>query len=256
MIEKNKENLRKLRKENDTRELKIMMDKIIEGEVIPTDLHPNDFNNLMYVMNQHLIKMHELEKEWLTKRVPHRMPLNPLLDRWYMGRTNLERPTEEAPVSMTPLVTPLMFSGGTNFERPKSPLFVPDVDPKWLVPTMDPSTVLFSALDNVPQQIFHREAPLRTPPQMVPLVGPLAYSSFFIIFFTNIISNKSTSALTRREHDNPPRMRSINFNLTKRFLITKVIANEVLLRDSIKTSRMQDGTSLHQKPADNKLHLM
>ncbi|MCD7448310.1 hypothetical protein HAX54_040751 [Datura stramonium] len=37
---------------------------------------------------------------------------------------------------------------------------------------MAPSTVPFPSLDNVPQQMFHRVAPLRTPPEMVPLVDP------------------------------------------------------------------------------------
>ncbi|MCD7473196.1 hypothetical protein HAX54_014851 [Datura stramonium] len=106
------------------------------------------------------------------------------------GGTNLEGPTEGGPISMVSLMTPSMIPRGTNFERPRSTLFVPDVKPKWLLPMVALSTILLPTLANVPKQFFHLEAPSRTSTQMVPLVD----FSFFIIFFTNVSSNDSTSA--------------------------------------------------------------
>ncbi|MCE3215376.1 hypothetical protein HAX54_002149 [Datura stramonium] len=207
MIEKKKKNLRKLKKENYIKELEIMMNKIMEGEAIPTDLHPNDFNNLMYVMNQHLTKIRELEKKRANEEGSTPNAFQPINGRMIHGGTNLEGPTEVAPVSMTPLVTPSMFSGGTNFERPRSPLFVPDVDPKWLVPTMAPSTILFPDLGDVPQQLFHREAPLETPPQMVPLVDPSRIPPF------SLFSSQTFSSISqnlRRDPVMPPPLSTVS----------------------------------------------
>ncbi|MCE3214832.1 hypothetical protein HAX54_053462, partial [Datura stramonium] len=190
LIEKNKKNLWKLEKENYIKELEIMMNKIVEGEAIPTDLHPNDFNNLIYVMNQNLTKIRELEEKRANKEGSTSNASQPITGPMVHDGTNVEGPPEGAPISVTPLVTPSMFSGGTNFERPRSPLFFSDVDPKWLVPTMSPSTDLFPSLDNIPEQLFHQEAPLRTPPQMVPLVDPSwipPFSSFSSQTFSPII---------------------------------------------------------------------
>ncbi|MCD9560819.1 hypothetical protein HAX54_019624 [Datura stramonium] len=171
-IAKMEKDLQKIRKKNKIKEIKIMMNEVVKEKDIPTDLPSTDLNDLIYMMNQHLKHICEEQKKRADGEGSTLNASQPTTRPMVHGGTDLEGPIEEDPVSMVPLVTPSMVPGGTNFERQISPLFSPDVDSNQLVSKMAPSPVLLPTLTKAPQQLFHSEAPLRTPSQMVPFIDP------------------------------------------------------------------------------------
>ncbi|KAH0736488.1 hypothetical protein KY285_012195 [Solanum tuberosum] len=61
IIEKKKEQLYKLQKENDMKEKTNMMHEVVNGKKISIDMKTNDLNDLMYVMKQNLKKFRKLK---------------------------------------------------------------------------------------------------------------------------------------------------------------------------------------------------
>ncbi|KAH0705656.1 hypothetical protein KY289_010732 [Solanum tuberosum] len=61
IIEKKKEQLYKLQKENDMKEKTKMMHEVVNGKKISIDMKTNDLNDLMYVMKQNLKKFRKLK---------------------------------------------------------------------------------------------------------------------------------------------------------------------------------------------------
>ncbi|WMV09743.1 hypothetical protein MTR67_003128 [Solanum verrucosum] len=127
--------LERVRKENKKMEYTNQMYGLLNGEEMPNSKHAEDLNDLCYVINKNLKLIND----------------------------GIKAKTHEEVLSEIPLLVPSTVPNGTNFKRPTTPLnLVPDVTPTSMVPLM----ALSSAHVLVPQLMF----PLRTPPQMVPLV--------------------------------------------------------------------------------------
>ncbi|KAK6773493.1 hypothetical protein RDI58_028731 [Solanum bulbocastanum] len=159
IIEKKKEQLYKLQKENDIKEKTNMMHEVVSGKKISNDIKTNDLNDLMYVMKQNLKMFRKLkikaDEEGST--------------------SNASQPiSSDAPILIVPLVSP---SIGTNCEGSRSPLMVPKVA-QIIEDTMAPLTIPSSPSAEMLQELFYPVASLKTPPQMVPLImeSPIAAS--------------------------------------------------------------------------------
>ncbi|XP_015169316.1 agamous-like MADS-box protein AGL65 [Solanum tuberosum] len=100
--------------------------------------------------------------------------LQPIAGPMDSGGTSFDMPWApllalvDAPIlSEIPLLVPSTVPSGTNFKKPRAPLnLVLDVTPTSMVPLTAPLMALSRDPTQVPQLMF----PLRTPPQMVPLV--------------------------------------------------------------------------------------
>ncbi|WMV24259.1 hypothetical protein MTR67_017644 [Solanum verrucosum] len=140
------------------------MYEVIRGNDIFPSMDPYDINDLSYVITKNLIQVCETMngEKACTSNVPQ-----PIVEPIILGGTNSEssRATLLAPVGsllpMIPLESPSIVPGGTNFEKTRPPLFVPNVAPP---------TVPFSASLKVTQQMVHLDDPSRTPIQMAPLM--------------------------------------------------------------------------------------
>ncbi|KAK6803510.1 hypothetical protein RDI58_001294 [Solanum bulbocastanum] len=173
-IEKIEKELEKVRKENKKMEYTNQMYGLLNGEEMPNSMHPEDLNNLCYVINKNLklindgikAKTHE---EGSTSNAPQPIArqMNSGGTCFDMSWAPLLAPVDAPVLSEIPFLVSSIVPSGTNFERPRSPLnLVPDVTPTSMVPLMAPLMVPSNATDQMPQFMF----PLRTPPQMVPLV--------------------------------------------------------------------------------------
>ncbi|XP_049364325.1 agamous-like MADS-box protein AGL80 [Solanum verrucosum] len=173
-IEKIEKELEKVRKENKKMEYTNQMYGLLNGEEMPNSRHPEDLNDLCYVINKKLklindgikAKTHE---EGSTSNAPQ-----PIAGPMDSGGTNFEMswapllaPVDSPVLSEIPLLVSSTISSGTNFERPIAPLnLVRDITPTSMVPLTAPLMVPSNAPAQMPQFIF----PLRNPPQMVPLM--------------------------------------------------------------------------------------
>ncbi|KAG5568446.1 hypothetical protein H5410_064540 [Solanum commersonii] len=186
-IEKIENELEKVRKENKKMEFTNQMDGLLNGEEMPNRMHPEDFNDLCYVINKNLKQINDAikaktDEEGSTSDVPQIItgPMNSVLFEIPLlvpstvpSGTNFERPRApllapvDAPVQFKiPLLVPSTVTSGTNFERPRAHLLVLDVTPISMVPLTAPLMGPSSAPTQVPQFMFL----LRAPPQMVPVV--------------------------------------------------------------------------------------
>jgi len=174
-IEKIEKELEKVRKENKKMEYTNQMYGLLNGEEMPNSRHPEDLNDLCYVINKNLklindgikAKTHE---EGSTSNAPQPIagPMDSGGTSFDMSWAPLLAPVDAPVLSEIPLLVSSTVPSGTNFERPRAPLnLVPDVTPTSMVPLTAPLMGLSSAPAQVPQFMF----PLRTPPQMVPFVN-------------------------------------------------------------------------------------
>ncbi|KAK4738309.1 hypothetical protein R3W88_002006 [Solanum pinnatisectum] len=131
-------------------------------------MHPEDFNDLCYVINKNLkltddaieAKTHE---EGSTSNAPQPTagPMDSIGTSFDMSWFPLLAIVDAPVLSEIPLLVPSTVASGTNFERPRDPLnLVPDVTPTSMVPLTAPLMGPSSAPAQVPQFMF----PLRTPP--------------------------------------------------------------------------------------------
>ncbi|MCD7455885.1 hypothetical protein HAX54_029987 [Datura stramonium] len=103
----------------------------------------------------------------------------PIVESIVPGGTSSEGPRAPlldlvgAPVSVLSLVAPSTVPDRTNFKETRTPLLVPIVAPISMVPPVSSSIVPPPSLAQVTQPMFYPVAPLRTPPQTVPLVNDL-----------------------------------------------------------------------------------
>ncbi|WMV09733.1 hypothetical protein MTR67_003118 [Solanum verrucosum] len=180
-IEKIEKELEKVRKENKKMEYTNQMYGLLNGEEMPNSSHPEDLNDLCYVINKNLklindgikAKTHE---EGSTSNAPQ-----PIAEPMDFGGTSFDMswapllaPVDAPVLSEIPLLVPSIVPSGSNFERPMAPLnLVPYVTPTSMVPLTAPLMDPSSAPAQVPQFMF----PLRTPPQMVPFVDLSQVSS-------------------------------------------------------------------------------
>ncbi|KAK4721249.1 hypothetical protein R3W88_011482 [Solanum pinnatisectum] len=162
-IEKMDEKLLKVRKQNRLKEITNKMYEVTKGKYISPNMDPYDFNDLRHVIKKKLIQVREAMngEEVCTSNVPQ-----PIVEPIIIGGTNSEgsRATLLAPAGsslpMIPLESPSMVPGGTNFDKTRPHLCVPNVAPP---------TVPLSTSPKAAQQIVHLADPSRTPIQMVPL---------------------------------------------------------------------------------------
>ncbi|KAK6803511.1 hypothetical protein RDI58_001295 [Solanum bulbocastanum] len=154
---------------------------LLNGEEMPNSMHPEDLNNLCYVINKNLnlindeikAKTHE---EGSTSNAPQLTvgSMDSGGTSFVISWTTLLAPFDAPVLSNIPLLVPSTVPSGTNFERPRAPLnLVPDVTPTSMVPLTVPLMGPSRAPTQVPQFMF----PLRTPPQMVPFVDLSQVSS-------------------------------------------------------------------------------
>ncbi|XP_049364290.1 agamous-like MADS-box protein AGL90 [Solanum verrucosum] len=169
-IEKIEKELEKVRKENKKMEYTNQMYGLLNGEQMPNSRHPKDLNDLCYVINKNLklindgIKAKTYE-EGSTSNAPQPIvgPMDSGGTSFDMSWAPLLAPIDAPVLSKIPLLVSSNVPSGTNFERRRAPLnLVPDVTLPLTAPLMVPS--------NAPAQIPQFMSPLRTPPQMVPLV--------------------------------------------------------------------------------------
>lgn len=146
-------------------------------------------NDLSYVIKKNIMQIRKAMngEEVCTINVPQ-----PIVESIIIGGTNSEgtKATLLAPASsllpMNPLESPSMVHGGINFDKMKTPPFVPNVAP---------TIVPLSASPKVTQQMLHLADPSRTPIKMVPLMNtsqtnpsPLFSSSIFPSIVPNLFS--------------------------------------------------------------------
>ncbi|KAG5627371.1 hypothetical protein H5410_012589 [Solanum commersonii] len=153
-IEKFENELEKVRKENKKTEYTNQMYGLLNGEEMPNSMHLEALNDLCYVINKNLKLMDDMieaktHEEGFTLNAPQ-LTVGPM----------------DSVLSEIPLLVPSTVPSGTNFERPRPPLLVPNVTPTSMVPLMAPLMGPSSAPTQVTQFMF----PLRTPPQMVQFV--------------------------------------------------------------------------------------
>ncbi|KAK4737577.1 hypothetical protein R3W88_001274 [Solanum pinnatisectum] len=147
---------------------------LLNGEEMPNNRHPEDLNNLSYVINKNLKLINDgikkkTHEEGSTSNAPQPIagPMNSDGTCFDMSWAPLLAPIDAPVLSEIPLLVSSTVPSGTNFERPRAPLnLVPDVTPTSMVPLTAPWMVHSNAPAQMPQFMF----PLRTPPQMVPLV--------------------------------------------------------------------------------------
>uniref|UniRef100_M1C7X4 Type I MADS box transcription factor n=1 Tax=Solanum tuberosum TaxID=4113 RepID=M1C7X4_SOLTU len=173
-IEKIENELEKLRKETKKMEYTNQMYGLLNGEEITNSRHPEDLNDLCYVINKNLklindgikAKTHE-EGSTSNASQPIAGPMDSSGTSFDMSWAPLLAPFDAPVLSEIPFLVSSTVPCGTNFERPRAPLnLVPDVTPTSMVPLMAPLMVPSNAPAQIPQFKF----PLTTPPQMVPLV--------------------------------------------------------------------------------------
>ncbi|MCD7449386.1 hypothetical protein HAX54_051817 [Datura stramonium] len=116
-----------------------MTNEVEKGKNVPTDIHPNDLNDLIYVMNQNIKQVPEEQKKRDDSEGSTSNVSRPIVRPVVHGGTSSHKPTCSDPVSMVPLLTSSMVPGGNNFEGPGSPLSVSDMDPM-LPPVFPPMT--------------------------------------------------------------------------------------------------------------------
>ncbi|XP_049370095.1 agamous-like MADS-box protein AGL86 [Solanum verrucosum] len=163
-IEKMEEKLLKVRKQNRLKEITNEMYEVTRGKDISPNMDPYDFNDLSYMIKKNLLQIREAMngEEVCTSNVPE-----PIVEPIIIGGTNFEGSkatllaTARSLLPMIPLESPPMVPSGTNFEKTRPPLFVPNVAPP---------TVPLSASPKVTQQMVYLANPSRTPIQMVPLM--------------------------------------------------------------------------------------
>ncbi|KAG5568447.1 hypothetical protein H5410_064541 [Solanum commersonii] len=172
-IEKIENELEKVRKENKKMEHTNQMYGLLNGEEMPNSMHLEDLNDLCYVIKKNLKLMDDVieaktHKEGSTSNAPQPTagPMDSAGTNFDMSWAPLLTLVDAPALSEIPLLVPSTVPSGTNLERPRAPLLVPDVTPTLMVPLMAPLMGPSSAPTQVPQFMF----PLRTPPQMVQFV--------------------------------------------------------------------------------------
>ncbi|WMV09727.1 hypothetical protein MTR67_003112 [Solanum verrucosum] len=119
--EKIKNELEKVRKENMKIEYTNQMYGLLNGEEMPNSRHPEDLNDLCYVINKNLKLINDGIKEKTTKKALYQITIRDS--------------------SFGPSTVP----SGTNFKRARAPLnLVPDVTPTSMVPLTSPLMALSS----------------------------------------------------------------------------------------------------------------
>ena len=112
LIDKKKDQLYKLQRENDLKEKTNMMHEVARGKKISKDINGNDLNDLMYAMKRNLEMFRKLkikaDEEGSTLYASQ--PIS-----------------SDSPVSTVPLASPSIVSSGTDCEGQRSPLMVPEV---------------------------------------------------------------------------------------------------------------------------------
>ncbi|KAG5609871.1 hypothetical protein H5410_021152 [Solanum commersonii] len=198
-IEKMEEKLLKVRKQNRLKEITNEMYEVTRGKDISPNIDPYDFNDLSYMIKKNLLQIREAMngEEGCTSNVPQ-----PIVEPIIIGGTNSEGSratllaTAGSLLPMIPLESPSMVPSGTNFEKTRPPLFVPNVAPP---------TVPLSASPKVTQQMVHLANPSRTPIQMVPLLdtsqvnpSPLFSSQIFPPMVPHLFSTIPQQMAIRR----------------------------------------------------------
>ncbi|KAM3355931.1 hypothetical protein P3S68_022645 [Capsicum galapagoense] len=214
-IAKMEKKLEKLRKENNIKEITILMKDVMKGKDVTIDMNPADINDMMLMMRQHLKKIHEMMKNKADGDGSTSSASCPILGQVVLRETNLEGPMDpllsptDGPIPMVSMMAPLTISGGIDFEGPRAPLFFPDmdVDPVWDLPMVDLPIIPSFSHTEVPQQLHHLEDPLMTPPQMVSHVDPLLvphYSSFSSEIFSPMVPQLYSSTSQQIELTRDP----------------------------------------------------
>ncbi|KAG5572883.1 hypothetical protein H5410_062649 [Solanum commersonii] len=158
ITEKRIEKIEKVRKENKKMEYTNQMYGLLNGEEMPNSRHPEDLNDLCYVINKNL----------------------KLINDGIKAKTHEEGSTSNAP---QPTVGP-MDSGGTSFgmswapllaPRPRAPLnLVPDVTPTSMVPLTAPLMVPSNAPAQIPQFMYPEMAyPILSTTIAYPMPSPM-----------------------------------------------------------------------------------
>ncbi|KAK4737578.1 hypothetical protein R3W88_001275 [Solanum pinnatisectum] len=148
---------------------------LLNGEEMPNSMHPEDLNDLCYVINKNLklindgikAKTHE---EGSTSNTPQ--PTVGLMDS---GGTSFDISWAtllayvDAPVlSKIPFLVPSSVPSGTNFDRPRAPLnLVPDVTPTSMVPL----TVPLMGPSRAPAQVSSSSSSQRYPEMAYPILS-------------------------------------------------------------------------------------
>ncbi|XP_019066947.2 agamous-like MADS-box protein AGL80 [Solanum lycopersicum] len=168
IIDKKKDQLYKLQRENDLKEKTNMMHEVARGKKISKDINGND---LMYAMKRNLEMFRKLKIK---------------VDEEGSTLYASQPISSDSPVSTVPLASPSIVSSGTDREGPRSPLMVPEVA-QVIEDKGAPLIIPSSPSTEMIQQLFH---PVN-PPQMVPFVDPSwisSYSLFSAELFPPLVS--------------------------------------------------------------------
>ncbi|KAG5632549.1 hypothetical protein H5410_004266 [Solanum commersonii] len=143
-IEKIEKELEKVRKENKKMEYTNQMYGLLNGEEMPNSRHPEDLNDLCYVINKNLKLINDgvkakTHKEGSTSNAPQPFagPMDSGGTSFDMSWAPLLALVDALVLSEIPLLVSSTVPSGTNFERPRAPLnFFPDVTPTSMVPSL------------------------------------------------------------------------------------------------------------------------
>ena len=112
IIDKKRDQLYKLPRENDLNEKTNMMHEVARGKMIFKDINGNDLNDLMYATKRNLEMFRKLKIK-VDEEGSTLYASQPIFS--------------DSPVSIVPLASPSIVSSGNDREGPRSPLMVPEV---------------------------------------------------------------------------------------------------------------------------------
>ncbi|KAG5632551.1 hypothetical protein H5410_004268 [Solanum commersonii] len=140
-IEKIENELEKVRKENKKMEFTNQMHGLLNGEEMPNSRHPEDLNDLCYVINKNLNLINDgikakIHEEGSTLNAPQTTvaPMDPGGTSFDMSWAPLLAPVDAPVLSEIPRLVPSIVPSESSFERPMAPLnLVPNVTPTSMV---------------------------------------------------------------------------------------------------------------------------
>lgn len=170
-IKKIKKKLQKVKKENRVSELTNKIYELLNGKDIPVGMHPNDLNDLSYVINQNLKKICEVIKPKVDEENPTSNASKPIVGLMESSGSNSEGPRAPllVPSSASILVAPLTVPDGTNFHGIMTPMLVPVVDPISMSPFATLSNISSISSTHITEPIFDLVTPTVPQPMMAPL---------------------------------------------------------------------------------------
>ncbi|KAG5572884.1 hypothetical protein H5410_062650 [Solanum commersonii] len=181
-IEKIENELEKVRKKNKKMEYTNQMYGLLNGEEMPNSMHPEDLNDLCYVINKNLnlindeikAKIHE-EGSTLNAPQPTAGPMDSGGTSFGMSWAPLLAPVDAPVLSEIPLLVPSIVPSGSIFERPMTPLnLVPDGTTTSMVPLTAPLMYPSSAPAQVPQFMYPEMAyPILSTTIAYPMPSPM-----------------------------------------------------------------------------------